>query len=89
MVLNWVDGEENDTFQRQRGYTEGILVRRFWRRRGLARCLLVRSIEMFRQTGMEETTLRVDTQNPYGALRLYESMGYREVRRHAFFNKEM
>jgi ribosomal protein S18 acetylase RimI-like enzyme len=39
--------------------------------------------------GMEETALGVDTQNPSGALRLYESVGYREVQRHTFLNKEM
>jgi ribosomal protein S18 acetylase RimI-like enzyme len=33
--------------------------------------------------------LDVDSQNPSGALRLYESMGYREIQRHTIFHKEM
>jgi mycothiol synthase len=87
MVLNRLDQEQNEQYQHQRGYTQDIFVRRPWRRRGLARSLLVGSIRMFRDMGMEETALGVDSQNPSGALGLYESVGYREVRRHTFFNK--
>jgi mycothiol synthase len=89
MVLNRLDREQNEQYRRQRGYTQDIFVRRPWRRRGLARSLLVQSIQMFREMGMEETALGVDTQNPSGALRLYESVGYRAVQRHTFFNKRM
>jgi ribosomal protein S18 acetylase RimI-like enzyme len=88
-VLNRLDHEQNEVHQRLRGYTQDIFVRRPWRRRGLARALLVQSIEMFRQMGMAETALGVDTQNPSGALRLYESLDYREVRRHTFFDKAL
>ena len=87
MVLNRLDREQNEQYRRQRGHTQDIFVRRPWRRRGLARSLLVGSIRMFRDMGMEETALGVDSQNPSGALGLYESVGYREVRRHTFFNK--
>ncbi len=89
MVLNRLDREQNEQYRRQRGYTQDVFVRRPWRRRGLARALLVQSIRMFRDMGMEETALGVDTQNPSGALGLYESLGYREVQRHTLFNKEM
>ena len=89
MVLNRIDREQNEKYGRQQGYTHGVFVRRPWRRRGLARSLLVQSIRMFREMGMEETALGVDTQNPSGALRLYESVGYRQVQRHTFFDKAM
>jgi mycothiol synthase len=89
MVLNRLDRVQNEQYGRRRGYTHGVFVRRPWRRHGLARSLLVLSIEMFREMGMEETALGVDTQNPSGALRLYESLGYRPVRCHTFFNKKM
>jgi ribosomal protein S18 acetylase RimI-like enzyme len=89
MVLNRLDQVQNEQYRRKRGYSQGIFVRRPWRRRGLARSLLVQSIEMFRDMGMAETALGVDTQNPSGALRLYESVGYRATKRHTFFNKEM
>jgi GNAT superfamily N-acetyltransferase len=89
MVLNRLDQEQNARMRRQRGYTQDIFVRRPWRRRGLARSLLVQSIRMFRDMGMEETALGVDTQNPSGALALYEGLGYRAMQRHTFFNKTM
>ena len=87
MVLNRFDEAQNEKYRRQRGYTQDIFVRRPWRRRGLARALLVQSIQMFKRMAMEETALGVDTQNPNRALGLYESVGYRPVRRHTFFNK--
>ena len=89
MVLNRLDKEQNEQYGRKRGYTKEIFVRRPWRRRGLARSLLVRSIEMFCEMGMEETALGVDTQNPSGAFKLYESVGYRPAERHTFFNKPL
>ncbi len=89
MVLNRLDEEQNAQYRRRRGYSQGIFVRRPWRRRGLARSLLAQSIAMFREMGMEETALGVDTQNPSGALILYQSMGYRPLKRHTFFNKRM
>ncbi len=89
MVLNRLDLAQNEQYRRQRGYTQDVFVRRPWRRRGLARSLLVQSIRMFREMGMEETALGVDTRNPSGAVRLYESLGYRQVQRHTFFHKEM
>jgi mycothiol synthase len=87
MVLNRLDEAQNEKYDRKRGYAYGIFVRRPWRRRGLARSLLVQSIEMFGTMGMEETGLGVDTQNPSGALHLYESVGYRMTKRHTFFDK--
>jgi GNAT superfamily N-acetyltransferase len=76
MILNGFFEEENETFNRQRGWTDPICTRQPWRRRGLARALLVKSIEMFREMGFDDTALGVDTQNPNGALKLYESVGY-------------
>jgi mycothiol synthase len=89
LVLNRIDEAQNAKYRRKRGYTQGVFVRRPWRRRGLARSLLVQSIEMLAGMGMQETALGVDTQNPSGALGLYETVGYRAIRRHIFFDKEM
>lgn len=87
MVLNFVDEDENEAYERLRGYTEGISVRRPWRKRGLARALLTRSLQMFKDMGMEEAALGVDTQNTSGALRLYESVGFRPVKVHTTYRK--
>ena len=87
MVLNFIDEDENEAYERRRGYTEGISVRRPWRRHGLARALLTRSLQMFKNMGMEEAALGVDTQNTSGALRLYESVGFRADKVHTTYRK--
>ncbi len=80
MVLNFINREENEEYDRKRGYTEDISVRKPYRRQGLARYLLVQSIVKFREMGMEETALGVDADNPNQALNLYESVGYEVVK---------
>ncbi|MBN1956545.1 MAG: GNAT family N-acetyltransferase [Anaerolineae bacterium] len=89
MVLNFIDVKENEQYKRQRGYTEGICVRRPWRRRGIARALLTGSFHLLRERGMTEAALGVDTQNPNGALQLYESVGFRPVKRGSTYRKPM
>jgi GNAT superfamily N-acetyltransferase len=88
-VMNFFDSEENQEYNRKRGYTEGISVRRPWRKRGLARALLTRSLKMFQDMGMQEAALGVDTENLSGALRLYESVGFRPVKRQTIYRKSL
>ena len=86
-VLNFINHDENKQFNRKRGYTEDIGVRRPWRRQGVARALLTQSIQMFQEMGMDETSLGVDTENPNGALQLYKSVGYTEYKRNLVYRK--
>jgi len=79
MVRNFIIPDENEEYNRKRGYTENISVRRAWRRKGIARALLTQSIEMFIDMGMDETCLGVDTENPNGALALYSDVGYQKI----------
>lgn len=86
-VLTFIDRAENESLQRRRGYTEGIGVGPAWRRRGLARALIVRSLRAQRDAGMTESAMAVDNENASGALRLYESCGFQPVRRDAIYRK--
>jgi GNAT superfamily N-acetyltransferase len=88
-ILNYIDAEQNKARQRKRGYTEDICVRRPWRRRGLARAMLVRSIQRLRDEGMTEAALGVDTENPSGALGLYENVGFKPYRNANVYEKPM
>jgi mycothiol synthase len=88
MVLNFLNEKENEEYNRLRGWTENISVRKAWRRRGLARALLTRSLQMFKDMGMDHAALGVDTQNPNGALNLYESVGFREEKSYTIYRKE-
>jgi ribosomal protein S18 acetylase RimI-like enzyme len=89
MVLNFLNEKENEEYNRLRGWTEDISVRRPWRRRGLARALLTRSLQMFKDMGMDHAALGVDTENTTGALNLYESVGFVVEKRHATYWKEL
>jgi len=88
-VMNYIDQEHNKKYQRKRGWTENISTRREWRRRGIARALIVRSMHMHKARGMTEVALGVDTNNPNGALKLYQSLGYKELRTEVIYRKPM
>lgn len=89
MVLNFINTAENEQFHRQRGWTENIAVRKPWRKRGLAHALIIRSLAMLKDLGMKEAALGVDTQNTSGALRVYESCGFKPVFTSINYRKEM
>ena len=76
-VQTVIDAHENETFQRRRGYTETISVRRPYRRRGLARALIVESLRTLKTHGMTESALHVDSENITGATRVYTDCGFR------------
>jgi ribosomal protein S18 acetylase RimI-like enzyme len=80
-VRSFINDRENAAFGRKRGWTEDISVRRPYRQRGLARSLLAQSLHAVKERGMEEAALGVLVENRHGAFRLYESLGFRVVRR--------
>ncbi len=89
MVLSFIDRAENQAYNRKRGYTENISVRRPWRKMGVARALIAASLKAIKERGMEEAALGVDTQNLSGAFRLYEGMGYQHVKRFTLLRKAL
>lgn len=88
MVLNYIDEAENKRYNHKRGYTENISVRKSWRKRGIARALLVKSMKMFREMGCDHTALAVDTENATGALRVYENVGYKTHRTFIMYRRQ-
>ncbi len=86
-VENFINEDENAKYNRKRGYTEGIFVRRPYRKRGLARALIALSLQMHKDLGMTEAALGVDTENLTGALRVYEACGFRPVKRFTTYRK--
>ncbi len=88
-VLAFIHHAENQQFQRLRAYTEGIGVARHWRRRGLASALIGRSLLAQRAAGMRESAMAVDSANPSGAASLYETCGFRTVKRDTVYRKPL
>lgn len=88
-VFNQINKTENAAFNRRRGWLASVFVRRPWRRRGLARALVARSLVALRDRGMTSAGLGVDADNPTGALRLYEEAGFVVEHRSTAFRKPM
>ena len=89
VVENWVWPEENERLGVKRGWLETISVRRPWRRRGLARALTASSLVKIREAGLDEGMLGVDSENPNGALGLYEGLGFSVQNRAAAYRKSL
>ena len=88
-VLNAVYHEENRELGLARGWLDSVFTRRAWRRRGLARALIVRSLHLLRERGLEIAILGVDADNPSGAFGLYESAGFRATQRSISWRKPL
>lgn len=71
------------------GYTELLGVRRGWRGRRLAPAMLGEAMRRFKASGMENAGLGVDTENPSGALGLYERLGYAPTYREVVFDLQI
>jgi mycothiol synthase len=89
MVRSFINAGENEQYQRKRGYTEFISVRRPWRRMGVAKALIARSLQGLKDRGMEQAALGVHVENPNGAFKLYESCGFVVERINTMYRKAM
>lgn len=88
-VLNVVDVAQNAALGMRRAWLASVFTRRQWRRRGLARALIARSLVLLREHGMTSASLGVDADNPSGALGLYEGMGFEVDYRSTAWRKEL
>jgi len=79
-VKSFIDTAQNEEHGRARGWTEAISTARRWRRRGVAKALIIESIRELAARGMTEVALGVHTENPNGAYELYSSLGYDVVK---------
>jgi mycothiol synthase len=89
MCLTGMDPERNERTGRQEGWVYAVAVRRAFRRRGLGRALLLQGLGLLQEAGMESAMLTVDAANLTGALRLYEGVGFRTVKRYIAFRKQI
>lgn len=88
-VMNYIDHDYNQKYNKKRGWTEEITTHRDWRRKGIAGALIVRSMKKHKTLGMEEVALGVDTNNLTGALRLYQRLGYEKEKTMVTYRKPM
>jgi mycothiol synthase len=87
-VMSFVWADENEALGMRRGWLEHVSVRRSWRKRGLASALITDSLRALRAAGMTEAALGADAENVSGAVRLYESLGFRRHRTGVSYRKD-
>lgn len=73
-----IDRQENSRTGCQEGWVNLLGTRRGFRKMGLGRAMLLTALQSLKSRGMETALLGVDSENPSGALRLYESVDFRK-----------
>ncbi|MEO1070017.1 MAG: GNAT family N-acetyltransferase, partial [Cyanobacteria bacterium J06638_6] len=81
--------ENNARKQRREGWIGLLGTRRGYRRRGLARAMLLHGLQQLQLAEMDTALLGVDSQNPNQAMGLYESAGFRVKETHLSYQKEL
>ncbi len=71
--------EENLRSGRNEGWIVSLGTRRGFRKQGLGRAMLLAGMQRLKTAGVETARLSVDADNPNGAGRLYESVGFRKL----------
>ncbi|NUQ38331.1 MAG: GNAT family N-acetyltransferase [Caldilineales bacterium] len=74
--INFHSPEENARKGIDEGWIGDLGVVRAWRRQGVATALLNRSMQAFQAAGIAHAALGVDSENPTGALSVYENVGF-------------
>ncbi len=75
-VRSFVNDAANAASGLRRGYTEYISTARDWRGRGIAKALICASLHELKARGLTDAGLGVHVDNPTGAYRLYEGLGF-------------
>lgn len=81
--------QENERTGRNEGWIAALGTRRGFRRQGLGRAMLLSGLRCLRDAGVDTAKLGVDADNPSGALKLYESVGFHRVRTSISYSKEI
>lgn len=87
--FNVVNTEENKLAGMEAGWVQDLGTRRPWRKRGLATALLCQSMRAFQAAGLQHALLGVDSENPTGALGVYERVGFAPYKRFMALEKSI
>lgn len=88
-LISDVDASRNAGREKSEASMGQIGVIRGWRKQGIASALIVQAMRTYKDAGFDYAVLGVDTENPTGALQLYENLGFASVRRGIAFVKEL
>jgi mycothiol synthase len=80
---------ENERNNRLAGWIASLGTRRGFRKLGLGRNMLLLGMQRLKAEGMRTARLGVDAENPSGALRLYESVGFEPIMKRVSYAKRL
>jgi len=86
-VIGRIYPSDNAASGIRKAWLDRVSVRRPWRRQGVASALVVEALRALRARDMELAALGVDSDNPTGALGVYERLGFVRDRRSAAYRK--
>lgn len=81
--------DECDRTGRNEGWIACLGTRRGFRKIGLGRAMLLAGLHRLKAAGVETAILGVDAENQSGAMRLYESVGFHNIRNSISYVKEL
>jgi mycothiol synthase len=84
-----IRAEDNAATQRNEGWIDVLGTRRGHRQIGLGRAILLAGMGWLKSQGIATAVLGVDAENPTGALRLYQSVGFEPANRTAIYQKDL
>ena len=84
-----INDEDNQNNNRNEGWIAALGTRRGHRKIGLGRAILLAGLHWIKGQGLATAVLGVDAENPSGALRLYESVGFQVTDTTATYHKDL
>ncbi len=81
--------EDNAALGRNEGWIEALGTRPGHRKIGLGRAMLLAGLHWIKAQGVDTAVLGVDAENPSGALRLYESVGFHVANTSYTYHKDL
>lgn len=85
----WIDPDDNERNNRSDGWIDILGTRRGHRKIGLGTAMLLSGFNYLKSQGLMVAKLGVDAENPTGALRLYESVGFKTVMTSVAYRKDL
>src|SRR5262249_24998710 len=84
-----IDPADNARNQRNDGWIGALGTRRGFRKIGLGRAMLLAGLRTLKAAGVDTAKLGVDAENPTGALKLYDAVGFVPVYTQIRYSKDL
>ena len=84
-----IDRTQNAFRGRKEGWVALLFTHPDFQQRGLARAMLLNGLDRLKNLGMDIAKIGVDAENPFGARKLYESVGFEYVHTNIAYVKQL